>query len=111
MKSITRATVLTLTASFLIAVAPSSPAAAEPAAFAGEITGVGSGRCVDVPGSSTTDGTALVLWDCSGAANQIWNRMADTTIRNRGKCLTAANGAATISTCGTATNQRWTYDT
>ncbi|WP_158614797.1 alpha-L-fucosidase [Micromonospora sp. BL1] len=111
MESITRATVLTLTASFLVAVAPSSPAAAEPAAFTGLITGVGSGRCVDVPGSSTTDGTALVLWDCSGAANQIWNRMADTTIRNRGKCLTAANGAATISTCGTATNQRWTYDT
>ncbi|MBQ0982934.1 RICIN domain-containing protein, partial [Micromonospora sp. M61] len=40
---------------------------------------------------------------------------ADSTIRNRGKCLapasTTAGAAATITTCGTATNQRWTYDT
>ncbi|MEV4523794.1 glycoside hydrolase N-terminal domain-containing protein [Micromonospora tulbaghiae] len=77
----------------------------------GTITGVASNRCVDVPGAATADGTALILWDCSGAANQIWSRESDNTIRNRGKCLTAANGAATISTCGTATNQRWTYDT
>jgi alpha-L-fucosidase len=76
----------------------------------GAITGVGSGRCVDVPGAATADGTALILWDCSGAANQTWVRQADNTIRNRGKCLTAGVDA-TIATCGTAANQRWTYDT
>ncbi|MFG3142356.1 ricin-type beta-trefoil lectin domain protein [Streptomyces sp. NPDC048211] len=32
-----------------------------------------SGRCLDVPGSDTTDGTALGLWDCHGGANQQWN--------------------------------------
>ncbi|MFJ3089426.1 ricin-type beta-trefoil lectin domain protein [Streptomyces sp. NPDC086838] len=32
-----------------------------------------SGRCLDVPGGDTTDGTALVVWDCAGGANQQWN--------------------------------------
>ncbi|THA63171.1 DUF3472 domain-containing protein [Streptomyces sp. A0958] len=32
-----------------------------------------SGRCLDVPGGDTTDGTALALWDCAGGANQQWN--------------------------------------
>lgn len=32
-----------------------------------------SGRCLDVPGGDTSDGTALILWDCSGSANQQWN--------------------------------------
>ncbi|MET8231220.1 glycoside hydrolase N-terminal domain-containing protein [Micromonospora sp. NPDC005298] len=84
-------------------------------AATGTIAGGASGRCVDVPGAATADGTALILWDCSGAANQIWTREADNTIRNRGRCLAPAgttNGAAaTITTCGTATNHRWTYDT
>ncbi|MBQ1012646.1 ricin-type beta-trefoil lectin domain protein, partial [Micromonospora sp. M51] len=92
---------------------PAAPAAAAPGNAT--ITGVASGRCVDVPGGATADGTALILWDCTAATNQIWTRQADNTIRNRGKCLAAAsttNGAAaTITTCGTATNQRWTYDT
>ncbi|WP_406091493.1 ricin-type beta-trefoil lectin domain protein [Streptomyces sp. NBC_01013] len=32
-----------------------------------------SGRCLDVPGSATADGTPLGLWDCHGGANQQWN--------------------------------------
>lgn len=32
-----------------------------------------SGRCLDVPGSDTTNGIALGLWDCHGRANQQWN--------------------------------------
>ncbi|MFI6605085.1 ricin-type beta-trefoil lectin domain protein [Streptomyces sp. NPDC050507] len=32
-----------------------------------------SGRCLDVPGSDTANGTALGLWDCHGGANQQWN--------------------------------------
>ncbi|WP_326626556.1 ricin-type beta-trefoil lectin domain protein [Streptomyces sp. NBC_01761] len=31
-----------------------------------------SGRCLDVPGSDSTSGTALDLWDCHGGANQQW---------------------------------------
>ncbi|WLQ36840.1 ricin-type beta-trefoil lectin domain protein [Streptomyces castrisilvae] len=35
-----------------------------------------SGRCLDIPGGDTTDGTALILWDCAGGANQQWNAPA-----------------------------------
>ncbi|WP_443051864.1 RICIN domain-containing protein [Streptomyces sp. NBC_00304] len=31
------------------------------------------GRCLDVPGGDTGNGTALTLWDCGGGANQQWN--------------------------------------
>ncbi|MDI2125567.1 ricin-type beta-trefoil lectin domain protein [Yinghuangia seranimata] len=80
---------------------------------AGPITGVGSDRCADVPGSNTTDGTQLILWGCHGAANQRWTLGADRSVSALGKCLTAAtaNGsAATISTCTGAATQKWTYD-
>ena len=36
------------------------------------IVGGQSGRCLDVPNSSTTNGTQVQLWDCSGQANQLW---------------------------------------
>ena len=35
-----------------------------------------SGRCLDVPGWSTADGTVLNLWDCTGGNNQLWARSA-----------------------------------
>lgn len=38
----------------------------------GQIKGAGSGRCLDVPDSSTADGIQLQLWDCGNAANQQW---------------------------------------
>jgi hypothetical protein len=31
-----------------------------------------SGRCLDDPGFSTTDGTQLDIWDCNGGINQQW---------------------------------------
>lgn len=33
-----------------------------------------SGKCLDVPSSSTTSGTQLIQWTCSGSANQRWGR-------------------------------------
>ena len=34
-----------------------------------------SGRCLEVAGaSSSTNGTAVVIWDCNGQANQQWTR-------------------------------------
>ncbi|CAM5684051.1 hypothetical protein STENM327S_09338 [Streptomyces tendae] len=38
----------------------------------GQIKGVASGRCLDVPNASTTDGTQLQLWDCHSGTNQQW---------------------------------------
>jgi hypothetical protein len=33
-----------------------------------------SGRCLDDPGASSTDGTQVTLYDCNGTAAQIWSK-------------------------------------
>jgi Ricin-type beta-trefoil lectin domain-like len=38
------------------------------------LRGVGSGRCLDVPGASQANGTQVQIYDCSGGANQQWTR-------------------------------------
>ena len=86
-----------------------------PAAPPGEpLRGVASGRCVDVPGFSTTDGTSLDLWDCNGGGNQSWNYTADNQLTVYAtKCLTiggdgaSAGSPAIITTCSGAANQTW----
>src|SRR4051794_14224364 len=35
-----------------------------------QIVGTASGRCIDVPNSSTANATQVQLWDCNGASNQ-----------------------------------------
>ncbi|KIX78599.1 MULTISPECIES: endo-1,4-beta-xylanase [Streptomyces] len=78
----------------------------------GSIKGVGSGRCLDVPNSSTADGTQLQLWDCSNGTNQQWSYTAAGELRVYGdKCLDAGgtgNGAKVqIYSCWGADNQKW----
>ncbi len=34
----------------------------------------GSGKCLDDPGWSTTNGTRMVIWSCDGYRNQAWTR-------------------------------------
>ncbi|MBD0734888.1 endo-1,4-beta-xylanase [Streptomyces sp. CBMA29] len=77
-----------------------------------QIKGAGSGRCVDVPNSTTTDGTALQLWDCSGNSNQQWTSTSagELTVLG-GKCMDAAgtgNGVKVqIYSCWGGDNQKW----
>ncbi|MFF4084658.1 endo-1,4-beta-xylanase [Streptomyces sp. NPDC001777] len=83
-----------------------------PPTGSGEIRGVGSGRCLDVPNASTTDGTQLQLWGCSGSTNQQWVSTAGGELRVYGdKCLDAAgtgNGARVqIYSCWGGDNQKW----
>jgi glucosylceramidase len=60
----------------------------------GQITGYG-GKCVDVAGGSSTNGTAVQLYDCNGTAAQQWTVAADGTIRALGKCMdTTSAGTA-----------------
>jgi hypothetical protein len=40
--------------------------------LSGTLTNTASGRCLDDPGSSTVNGTALIIFDCKGGANQKW---------------------------------------
>ncbi|MER5728293.1 endo-1,4-beta-xylanase [Streptomyces sp. NPDC002138] len=78
----------------------------------GQVKGEASGRCLDVPGSSTTDGTQLDLWDCNNRTNQQWTYTAAGELRVYGnKCLDAAgtgNGAKVqIYGCWGGDNQKW----
>ena len=78
-----------------------------------QIKGVASGRCVDVPGFSTTDGTQLDLWDCNGGGNQSWNHTAAGELSIYGnKCLqyAGASGPAQIGPCTGAASQHWTVN-
>ncbi|MCM2416813.1 ricin-type beta-trefoil lectin domain protein [Streptomyces sp. RKAG293] len=74
-----------------------------------------SGRCLDDPGSSTTNGTQTVIWDCNGAANQKWAATAGKALTAvGGKCLDAAGTSAgskvDINTCNGSTAQQWTLN-
>jgi chitosanase len=84
------------------------------AATAGPITGIGS-KCIDVTGSSSTNGTAVQLYDCNGTAAQTWTvGNSDNTIRALGKCLdvtaaATANGAKIqLYDCNATGAQKWT---
>ena len=40
----------------------------------GTVTNTQSGRCLDVSGASTANNAAVIVWTCTGAANQRWSR-------------------------------------
>ncbi len=82
------------------------------------IIGGQSGRCVDVPSSTTTNGTQTNLWDCHTGANQQWTYTTSKQLTVYGnKCLDAngrgtTNGtAAIIWDCNGQTNQQWNVNT
>jgi O-glycosyl hydrolase len=82
------------------------------------IVGTGSGRCVDVPSASQTNGTQVALWDCNGGTNQLWTSNSDGEVRvYDGSCLDAygqGTGTGTkvvIWTCNGGANQKWTFNT
>jgi hypothetical protein len=79
-----------------------------------QVVGGQSGRCLDVPNSSTTNGTQLQLWDCSGQCNQRWTYTSSKQLTVYGnKCLDAngqgtTNGTlAIIWDCNGQANQQW----
>jgi lysophospholipase L1-like esterase len=77
------------------------------------LVGAGSGRCLDVPNSSTANGTQPIIYDCSGQANQRW-AATNGTLQSLGKCLDAPTGAtagtkAQLWDCSGGANQRWTF--
>ncbi|MFH9751368.1 endo-1,4-beta-xylanase [Streptomyces griseus] len=84
----------------------------EPPAGSGQIKGVASNRCLDVPDGSTADGTQLQLWDCGSSPNQQWVATDSGELRVYGdKCLDAAgtgNGSKVqIYSCWGGDNQKW----
>ncbi|WP_205324300.1 PHB depolymerase family esterase [Glycomyces sp. YM15] len=85
-------------------------------ATGGQIAGVASGRCLDVPGSSSANGTQLQLWDCNGGSNQQFTRTPAGELKVGGKCLdahgwgTAEGTQVVIWDCTGGSNQRWTLN-
>ncbi|MFJ9542300.1 ricin-type beta-trefoil lectin domain protein, partial [Streptomyces sp. NPDC101225] len=98
-------TALTLSTALLSA----SPAQAA----TGTITGL-AGKCLDVAGANSANGTAVQLYDCNGTAAQQWSVGSDGTIRALGKCLdvtgnsTADGAQLQLWSCTGGANQRWT---
>ncbi|WP_372444334.1 ricin-type beta-trefoil lectin domain protein [Micromonospora qiuiae] len=81
---------------------------------ASAIVGAASGRCLDVPGYSTANGTQLQLWDCHGGTNQQWTHTSSRALTVYGnKCLdaegygTSPGTRVTIYDCHGGTNQQW----
>ncbi|GLW25005.1 alpha-N-arabinofuranosidase [Microbispora amethystogenes] len=79
-----------------------------------QIVGGQSGRCVEVPNSSTANGTQVQLWDCGSGTNQRWTYTSGKQLQVYGnKCLDAygqgtANGTQVIIwDCNGQANQQW----
>ncbi|MFI0898979.1 non-reducing end alpha-L-arabinofuranosidase family hydrolase [Streptomyces sp. NPDC020983] len=84
------------------------------AATSGALRATQSGRCLDVPNASQTDGTYLQIWDCSGGTNQQWTLTASNQLMVYGnKCLDVPGHATTAGTrvqiwsCSGGANQQW----
>ncbi|MBO6826489.1 MAG: ricin-type beta-trefoil lectin domain protein [Sneathiella sp.] len=79
------------------------------------IKGVGSGRCIDIPGNSKDNSVQATIWDCHKGSNQQFNLTdrGEIRVRHSGKCLDVAgankkNGAAVQQfECNGTDAQRW----
>ncbi|MBE1576405.1 RICIN domain-containing protein [Amycolatopsis roodepoortensis] len=78
----------------------------------GRITGIG-GKCVDVAGANTANGTPIQITDCNGNAAQNWTIGGDGTIRALGKCMDVSGGGTADGTavqlwdCNGSGAQKW----
>ncbi|MFG3040988.1 ricin-type beta-trefoil lectin domain protein [Streptomyces sp. NPDC048330] len=74
------------------------------------------GKCLDVAGGSSADGTPVQLWDCNGSAAQNWTLRADGSVQALGKCLDVSGGATAdgakvqLYTCNGSGAQRWRHE-
>jgi endo-1,4-beta-xylanase len=83
----------------------------------GEIHAVGAGKCLDVPGLSTTAGTQLDIWTCNGGSNQLWAHTSANQLTvysgSSQMCLDAFGNGTTAGTkvdiwsCDGGANQQW----
>jgi hypothetical protein len=92
--------------------------AGPPPPVSGRLVGVQSGRCLDVPNQSQTNGVQVAIWDCNGGANQTWTQLSNGALQVYGtKCLdvnahsTTPGAKVQLWDCTGAANQRWTVNT
>jgi chitinase len=84
-----------------------------PPAGGGTITGYG-GKCVDVAGASSANGTTVDLYTCNGTNAQQWTA-SGSTLQSLGKCLdvasagTANGSRVQLYDCNGTGAQQWTH--
>ncbi|MER5374300.1 ricin-type beta-trefoil lectin domain protein [Streptomyces sp. NPDC002553] len=84
-----------------------------PASAGGEVRSGIAGKCLDVDGGNSANGTAVDIRSCNGSDAQLWSARSDGTLRALGKCLDAtgrgtANGTRiAVWDCNGGTNQQW----
>ncbi|MGW2958455.1 ricin-type beta-trefoil lectin domain protein [Streptomyces sp. NPDC001220] len=72
-----------------------------------------AGKCVDVAGANSANGTPVQLYDCNGSAAQQWTVGSDGTVRALGKCLDVTSGGTADGTtvqlydCNGSAAQKW----
>ncbi|WP_020524110.1 ricin-type beta-trefoil lectin domain protein [Catelliglobosispora koreensis] len=79
-----------------------------------QIVGTPSGRCVDVAGANTANGSGIQLWDCHSGTNQRFTYTASKQLMVYGnKCLDASGQGTSNGTrvviwdCNGQANQQW----
>ncbi|WP_329455470.1 ricin-type beta-trefoil lectin domain protein [Streptomyces sp. NBC_01497] len=83
-----------------------------PSSQTGTLRGL-AGKCLDVAGASSANGTAVDLYDCNGTAAQQWSVGSDGSVKALGKCLdvnaaSTANGAKVqLYDCNGTGAQQW----
>ncbi len=84
----------------------------QPGPLSGPVRGV-NGKCLDVDGGGSADGTKVQLWTCNGSGAQTWTPAGDGTFRALGKCLDVSGGASAdgtkvqLWTCNGSGAQKW----
>ncbi|MGW2638424.1 ricin-type beta-trefoil lectin domain protein [Streptomyces sp. NPDC001348] len=79
----------------------------------GQVRSAVAGKCLDVSGGNSANGTAVDIRSCDGSDAQSWSARSDGSLRALGKCLDAtgrgtANGTRIqIWDCNGGTNQQW----
>ncbi|WP_406072100.1 ThuA domain-containing protein [Micromonospora sp. NBC_01638] len=78
----------------------------------GPIKGL-AGKCLDVRGGGTADGTQIQLYTCNSSTAQTWTVTPNSTIKALGKCLDVSGGGSAdgtkiqLWTCNGSGAQNW----
>jgi eukaryotic-like serine/threonine-protein kinase len=82
-------------------------------ALVGEVTGL-AGKCMDIAGANSDDGTPVQLYECNGTDAQQWEFASDGTVQSLGQCLDVRGGdtddgaKVQIYECNGTGAQQWT---
>ncbi|MEZ0107712.1 glucosylceramidase [Catenulispora sp. EB89] len=80
----------------------------------GQITGYG-GKCVDIAGANSANGTAVQLYDCNGTAAQQWTVASNGSLQALGKCMDVTSAGTANGTkvqlydCNGTAAQQWQH--